>query len=422
MKLKNAFTGRPALAAAVILVLAVGVRPGGAGQPQSSGARRPVVLEYKMPTGRALTYQSKSEEAQVMEIQGQPMDTQTNGTSTFTFKAKGLKDKNFLLGVTIDDVAVTVTSSAQGDMSPDMSIRQGQVASTWSSPRSDRKWTSPAPKPSPTLWAGETRNLSSGFKMFFPDLRGKAGQDRGHLAVDRRRRGEDGLDEHPVDLQNVNTLEGFETVDGMECARISSQVTGTITGTGNQGGMDLTFSGTSKGKDVWYFAVKEGIYVKADLRVDDRDVHRRRRRGHDHPDDPNDQERGQADEPLTGSPTPGFSHGRERAQTDRGPPEEGRPHRRHRGRRLHRRVARPLFPRQGLHAASGPSTRSRSTSGTGGRPASRTSSSTSASATTASRPATGPSRSTTWPPTWAAWASSSATASSACGASSSTPT
>ncbi len=36
--------------------------------------------------------------------------------------------------------------------------------------------------------------------------------------------------------------------------------------------------------------------------------------------------------------------------------------------------------------------------------------------------ARGPSRSTTWPPTWAAWASSNATGSSACGAFSSIPT
>jgi hypothetical protein len=26
--------------------------------------------------------------------------------------------------------------------------------------------------------------------------------------------------------------------------------------------MDLTFSGTTKGKNVWYFAVKEGLLVK----------------------------------------------------------------------------------------------------------------------------------------------------------------
>jgi hypothetical protein len=66
-----------------------------------------------------------------------------------------------------------------------------------------------------------------------------------------------------IQLQNVHTLEGFETVDGMECARVSTQVTGTISGSGNQMGQDMTFSGTSKGKGVWHFAIKEGIYVKA---------------------------------------------------------------------------------------------------------------------------------------------------------------
>jgi hypothetical protein len=49
----------------------------------------------------------------------------------------------------------------------------------------------------------------------------------------------------------------------VECARIAAQVTGTISGSGSQQGMDLTFAGTSKGKDVYYFAVKDGCYVKA---------------------------------------------------------------------------------------------------------------------------------------------------------------
>jgi len=220
-----------------------------------------VVLEYKMPAGRALTYQLRSEDTRVMDIQGQSMDTQTTGTSTFTFKAKGLKDKNFLLGVTIDDIAMTVTSSAQGDQSPDMSGVKGKSFDMVLSPLGSEVDVSGAEAVTFDV-AGETLNISSGFKIFFPDLPGKpvkvgdtwpssGGTEEKSNSMDIR-----------IDLQNVNTLEGFETVDGMECARISSQVTGTITGTGNQGGADLTFSGTSKGKDVWYFAVKEGIYVK----------------------------------------------------------------------------------------------------------------------------------------------------------------
>jgi len=271
MTLKNAVSSRPALAAAVtaILILAGGAvlaTPTAPKVPAASVASGPapaatVVLEYKMPAGRVLTYQSKSEEAQIMEVQGQPMDTQTTNTGTFTFTAKGLKDKNFLLGVAIDDIAATMASSAQGDMSPNLSEVKGKSFDMVLSPLGSEVDVSGAEAITYDL-ATETRNLSSGFKMFFPDLPGKpvnigdtwpssAWIDEKTTSMSIR-----------IDFQNVNTLEGFETVEGLECARISSQVTGAITGTGNQMGMDLTFSGTSKGKNVWYFAVKEGIFVK----------------------------------------------------------------------------------------------------------------------------------------------------------------
>jgi hypothetical protein len=227
----------------------------------SVAAPASAVLEYKMPAGRLLTYQIKSEDAQVMDVQGQSMDTQTTATSTITFKGKGLKEKNFLLGVTIDDIATTMTSSAQGDMSPNMSAIKGKTFDMVLSPLGSEVDVSGAEAITYDI-ATETRNLGSAFKTFFPDMPGKpvkvgdtwpstdATEEKGSSMNIR------------VDLQNANTVEGFETVDGMECARISTQVTGTITGTGNQGGADLTFSGTSKGKTVWYFAVKEGTYVK----------------------------------------------------------------------------------------------------------------------------------------------------------------
>jgi len=272
MKLKNAFTSRPALAAAVTIILvlaggAVQATPAAPKAPAASLASAPapaaaVVLEYKMPAGRSLTYQMKSEEAQVMEIQGQSMNTQTSNTGTFTFKAKGLKDKNFLLGVTIDDIAATMASDAQGDMSPDMSGVKGKSFDMVLSPLGSEVDVSGAEAITYTM-ATETRNLSSGFKMFFPDLPGKpvkVGDTWPSSAGNEEKTGSMSI---RMDFQNVNTLEGFEAVEGMECARISSQVTGTITGTGNQMGADLTFAGTSKGKDVWYFAVKEGIFVKA---------------------------------------------------------------------------------------------------------------------------------------------------------------
>ena len=189
------------------------------------------------------------------------MDTHTAGTNTFTFKAAGSKDKNFLVGVKIDDVAVTVTSSAQGDLSPDMTSVKGKTFDMVLSPLGSEVDVTGAEAISYAM-SGETRNLGSAFKTFFPDLAGKPVKIGDSWPSSSSIEEKTGSMNIKVDLQNVNTLEGFETVDGMECAKISSDVTGTITGTGNQSGMDMTFSGTSKGKDVWYFAVKEGIYVK----------------------------------------------------------------------------------------------------------------------------------------------------------------
>jgi hypothetical protein len=246
--------------AAAVLVMAAGTVLATPAAPKAPAAAA-TVLEYKLPAGRSLTYQSKSEESQIMEVMGQSMDTSTTGSSIFTFTSKGLKDKNILLGVTIDDLSVSVTGP-QGDMSPDMSSIKGKSFDMVLSPLGNEVDVSGAEALTYDM-GGESRNLASGFKMFFPDMPGKA------VKVGDTWPSSNGFEEKTgamtirVDLQYLNTLEGFEKVDGVECARIGAQVTGTISGSGSQQGMDLTFAGTSKGKDVYYFAVKEGYYVKA---------------------------------------------------------------------------------------------------------------------------------------------------------------
>ena len=69
------------------------------------------------------------------------------------------------------------------------------------------------------------------------------------------------LEFHTV-IESVHTLEGFEVVNGYECAKISSQSKGTIEGEGEQSGMDMSFEGDVEGKSSWYFAYKKGIFVK----------------------------------------------------------------------------------------------------------------------------------------------------------------
>jgi len=229
--------------------------------PAVKAAPAGVVLEYRMPEGRVLKYQNTAEAVEATDMMGQTVESHTTSQEAFTLLAKGRKGADLLLGVTIDDMAMTVTGP-QGDMSPDMTALAGKSFDMVLSPLGQEVDVSGAEALTYEMATG-TRNLSATFKLFFPDLPGKPLKvgDTWPSNADVSEKG--GAVEMNLAFQNVNHFEGLETVDGVECARIRSEVTATITGTGNQQGMDMVFSGTGKGTDLWYFAVKEGIYIKS---------------------------------------------------------------------------------------------------------------------------------------------------------------
>jgi hypothetical protein len=65
-----------------------------------------------------------------------------------------------------------------------------------------------------------------------------------------------------IHFSGINTFVGFETVDGMECVKVTGEGTGTIESKAEQGGMELVTTGEIKGTATWFFAYKEGIFIK----------------------------------------------------------------------------------------------------------------------------------------------------------------
>jgi len=229
----------------------------GASKSRAAG----ILLEYKMPDGQVLKYEEKQEAREVGEVMGQTRESLAASTSAFSFRAKGRQGKDLLLGVTIDDMTQNITN-AGGVVSADMTPVKGKSFDMVLSPTGIEVDVSGAEAITYVLATG-TRSVAAGFKLFFPDLPGrpvKVGDSwPSSGAIDEKA----GSTNIRLEFQVVNTLEGFEAVDGIECARISSKNTGTISGTGQQEGADLLFGGTIEGTDVWYFAVKEGLYVKS---------------------------------------------------------------------------------------------------------------------------------------------------------------
>jgi hypothetical protein len=257
-------------AAVVLLILTGGCASTSGTRPTEAQAvpdarASGIVLEYKMPAGQVLKYQENSEMQQVSDIMGQSVKNTITSSGSYTFLAKGRKEKNFLLGVTIDDTSMGVTTP-RGNMSPDLTSVKGKSFDMVLSPLGMEVDVSGAEAITYEFVTGK-RNVASSFKIFFPVLPEKpvkVGDSWPSSYVVDEKSGEAGV---RLEFRSVNTLERWETVDGMECARISAEVTGTVSGTGKQQGMDVSTEGTLKGKDVWYFAVKEGIFVKATSEV-----------------------------------------------------------------------------------------------------------------------------------------------------------
>ena len=121
-----------------------------------------------------------------------------------------------------------------------------------------------APQRSPTLSATSSRDLSSGFQAFFPDLPDRAVKQGDTWPSQDSVTQKTGEGDIFISLNHVNTLDGFETIDGIECARIKTESKGTLKGNLEQGGASLTLDGTTTATTTWYFAIKQGFLVKSD--------------------------------------------------------------------------------------------------------------------------------------------------------------
>lgn len=219
-----------------------------------------IVLEYRMPAGEALKYEVTNEHVQSMEVMGTSTDVTFDQHMTFTALPGDRGQDEQSLKVTVDDFGMDGASpqgnfSAAADhlagMSFEMSVGptgdetdcEGSEALTYEVPQS-----------------GE-QDLSSQFCEFFPDLPEKpvmiGDSWESTTTLD------EGNEENDVTLTivSMNTLAGFETMGGRECARIETEFAGTTEGTGSQGPATFTITGDIEGSGTWHFAYREGIVV-----------------------------------------------------------------------------------------------------------------------------------------------------------------
>ncbi|UCE42851.1 MAG: hypothetical protein JSV17_07855 [Candidatus Aminicenantes bacterium] len=226
------------------------------GDPQTG-----VILQYRMPEGQVLKYDSWGETHQVSDVMGQTIETDISSTSVFTVKSNGQEENNHQLTITIDGMSLKIQST-QAELEPDMSTVIGKSFDMVFSSLGKEVELIGADSIEYDLGPEGTRNISSGFQDVFPNLAdrpvkvGDSWPDESTITEESDR------GETIIHFTGTNTLVGFETIEGVECAKITAEGTGTIESKGEQQGVELVTTGEIKGTATWYFAYKEGIFIK----------------------------------------------------------------------------------------------------------------------------------------------------------------
>ena len=246
------------------LVLAVaGIAGADAAKPAPQGA---MALAYKLAPGAKLVYKTSGTQTQDLDMMGQTMSTVSGTSMDLTINGKAPKDGNLVLGVTIDGMTLSV-QSPQGDVTPDLGGILGKSFDLVLSPLGKEIDVSGAAAFQVDMGQAGRRDLTSNFQAFFPDLPDHA------VKIGDKWPSEDAIvqksdqgDIH-VNFKNDNTLDGFETIDGRECARIKVAIKGTLSGALNQAGTAVVLDAKLDGTETWYFDAKAGVYVKSEMRA-----------------------------------------------------------------------------------------------------------------------------------------------------------
>jgi hypothetical protein len=242
----------------VVLGLFFGLVGLSARQDQGSA----VTLAYQFPEGKTLSYRAASSEKQYMQVNGQDITTSTDSSLEFTAKPKSSKDGVFGIAVTIDAMKIRMQGQ-QGDQSPVLDHVPGK-SFDMSLTRLGKETDTSGAAAITYVLGTTSRDLSSRFQAFFPDLPDRPVKQGDTWPSQDSVTEKTGGGDIFISLNHVNTMDGVETVDGVECARIKTESKGTLKGNLEEGGASLTLDGTMTATATWYFAIKQGFLVKSD--------------------------------------------------------------------------------------------------------------------------------------------------------------
>jgi len=222
-----------------------------------------LILSYRFPSNTPYTYKMNVNQNQTMEMMGNTRETKTNFTIQYTLTCSDMKDKDYSLSVKLDSLSLTIDAAGMPmNKKPDLSQLTGKTFGILLTPKGEEKEIIGADSITYALGMGQTQSIKNQFTSMFPNLPdypvkvGDAWSDTTDNTLEQS-----GM---TIEINMIlkNVVEGFETVNGKKCVKIKTTGTGTMDGSGQSNGVDITMESDMETETVWYFAYKTGTYIK----------------------------------------------------------------------------------------------------------------------------------------------------------------
>lgn len=221
-------------------------------------------ITYNYPANKPISYSSTTKVAQTMDIQGQTMQTNVNSYVGVTLKSTGLSGVNSTIEVKLDSIYQTVDSPA-GNTGGNVEEVKGKTFNITVAP--DGKITDSHEAEAVKYEAGNGTQSDAVqiIDNFFPVLPSIA------LTTGYTWTTNDSINSKTPGVTTTGTVTaestfaGYETYKGMNCAKITTLLSGTRIMKTQQNGMDIKVSGPYTGTMTVYFAPAEGIFVKQEM-------------------------------------------------------------------------------------------------------------------------------------------------------------
>ncbi len=221
-----------------------------------------LTLRYSMKDGGVLKYRLSEEFSQEMEVMGNEVVISADETRLMSIRPKKRENDRYRVSVTIDSMSASVVSP-QGTFTPDLTAIHGKTCEFNVSELGKETDVMSGEPIEYEIFPGQKQNAVSVFQAFFPDLPNRPVKEGDtwisvDTIFDQNDRGE-----MTIVFNSTNELAGFETIDGVRCAKVLVDVTGTLEGIGHEGGTKLVSTLSISGSETWYFDYRRGAFVRS---------------------------------------------------------------------------------------------------------------------------------------------------------------